>query len=198
MSICMRHSRSRFDGLGDYLSVGRGSSVDELLQFVEHGGGSKIAAGVVVVEGRLALRVPPFLEERTIEPGDRCFKRFVVSRHRREGGRKREGGKKTRQGKRRTGEGPGEDEAQKGRGAVRRRLADKTRRACVPCGGSQIRSSKPLFYERASRAQRQLIPKKRGGGGTRDGWRRPLLLLRRRPPLLPGSAGCRGACGIGG
>jgi hypothetical protein len=67
---------------GNYLSVGGGRSVDELLELVAHGGGRKVAAGVVIVEGRLALRVPPFLE-RTIELGDHWIKRFEVSRHRR-------------------------------------------------------------------------------------------------------------------
>jgi hypothetical protein len=67
----------------NYLFFGRGCSVNELLQFVAHGGGSEVAACVVIVEGRLALRVPPFLE-RAVELGDDCFKRFVESRHCRE------------------------------------------------------------------------------------------------------------------
>jgi hypothetical protein len=70
-------------GLGrNYLSVAGGRGVDKHLELVAHGGGGKVAAGVVVVEGRLALRVPPFLE-RTIELRDHWITRFEVSRHRR-------------------------------------------------------------------------------------------------------------------
>jgi hypothetical protein len=84
-------------GLGrNYLSVGGGCGVDESLELVAHGGGGKVAAGVVIVEGRLALRVPPFLE-RTIELGDHWITRFEVSRHRRGAQQER----KEKEGKRR-------------------------------------------------------------------------------------------------
>ena len=68
----------------NYLSHGMGGSVDELLQFVAHCCGREVAACVVIVEGRLALRMPSFLEERPVELRDHSLKRFIVSRHRRE------------------------------------------------------------------------------------------------------------------
>ena len=114
--------------------------VDKLLELVAHCGGRKIAAGVVIVEGRLALRVPPFLE-RTVQLGDHWIKRFEVSRHCR--GAQQKG--RLKEDKRRTKKKREEKETRRKREekSVGQELADETN------GPGSTRLSSSNLYRRA-------------------------------------------------
>lgn len=71
-----------------YLSDICGRSVNKFVQFVSHCCCGEVAACIVVVESGLTLGMPPFFK-RSIDFGNHCFKRFVVSRHDCEGRNKR-------------------------------------------------------------------------------------------------------------